>query len=147
MRRVSNSVVPKYVLQWKSSEKCWLVSVHKTCEYYFGECKGKVVPVFNQAPRHCRRIGGVGVYPHSFLTSALDGGEWSALRTGRFTPRERAPGTHSIREPQSRSGRGDEEKNFQPSPGIEPQDTDHPARSLALYRLSWSWSVSVLIGK
>jgi hypothetical protein len=28
------------------------------------------------------------------LTSALDGGEWSASRPGRFTPRERAPGTH-----------------------------------------------------
>jgi len=27
------------------------------------------------------------------LTSALDGGEWSASRPGRFTPRERAPGT------------------------------------------------------
>jgi hypothetical protein len=26
------------------------------------------------------------------LTSALDGGEWSASRPGRFTPRERAPG-------------------------------------------------------
>jgi hypothetical protein len=30
------------------------------------------------------------------LTSALDGGEWSASRPGRFTPRERAPGTHWI---------------------------------------------------
>jgi hypothetical protein len=30
------------------------------------------------------------------LTSALDGGEWSASRPGRFTPRERAPGTHCI---------------------------------------------------
>jgi len=30
------------------------------------------------------------------LTSALDGGEWSALRSGRFTPREKAPGTHWI---------------------------------------------------
>jgi hypothetical protein len=28
------------------------------------------------------------------LTSALDGGEWSASRPGRFTPRERDPGTH-----------------------------------------------------
>jgi hypothetical protein len=28
------------------------------------------------------------------LTSALDGGEWSASRLGRFTPRERVPGTH-----------------------------------------------------
>jgi hypothetical protein len=32
------------------------------------------------------------------LTSALDGGEWSASRPGRFTPRERAPGTHWIRD-------------------------------------------------
>jgi hypothetical protein len=31
------------------------------------------------------------------LTSALDRGEWSASRPGRFTPRERAPGTHWIR--------------------------------------------------
>jgi hypothetical protein len=30
------------------------------------------------------------------LASALDGGEWSALRPGRFTLRERAPGTHWI---------------------------------------------------
>jgi hypothetical protein len=30
------------------------------------------------------------------LTSALDGGEWSASRHGRFTPRETAPGTHWI---------------------------------------------------
>jgi hypothetical protein len=31
-----------------------------------------------------------------YLTSALDGGEWSASRPGRFTPRERAPATHWI---------------------------------------------------
>jgi hypothetical protein len=30
------------------------------------------------------------------LTSALDGGEWSASRPGRFTPKERDPGTHWI---------------------------------------------------
>jgi hypothetical protein len=30
------------------------------------------------------------------LTSALDGGDWSASRPGRFTPRERTPGTHWI---------------------------------------------------
>jgi hypothetical protein len=30
------------------------------------------------------------------LTSALDGGEWSASCPGRFTPKERAPGTHWI---------------------------------------------------
>jgi hypothetical protein len=33
--------------------------------------------------------------PHS-LTLALDGGEWSASRPGRFTPRERAPCTNWI---------------------------------------------------
>jgi len=30
------------------------------------------------------------------LTSALDGGEWSASLPGRFAPRERAPHTHLI---------------------------------------------------
>jgi len=30
------------------------------------------------------------------LTSALDGGEWSASPPGRFTPRERALYTHWI---------------------------------------------------
>jgi hypothetical protein len=41
--------------------------------------------------------GGVEVQPHSFLTSALDGSEYSASRPGRITPAERAPGTHWIR--------------------------------------------------
>jgi hypothetical protein len=34
-----------------------------------------------------------GIAP-PFLTSALDGGEWSASRPGRFTPREIASGNH-----------------------------------------------------
>jgi hypothetical protein len=34
---------------------------------------------------------------YSFLTSALDGGEWSASRPGRaLPPGERTPGTHWI---------------------------------------------------
>jgi hypothetical protein len=37
---------------------------------------------------------GAEVYLHAFLTSALDGGEWSSSRPGRFIPRERARGTH-----------------------------------------------------
>jgi hypothetical protein len=40
------------------------------------------------------RSGSISV-THS-LTSALDGGEWSASLPGRFTPRERAPGIHWI---------------------------------------------------
>jgi len=39
---------------------------------------------------------GVEVYLHDFLTSELDGGEWSASLPGHFTPRQRAPGTHWI---------------------------------------------------
>jgi hypothetical protein len=58
--------------------------------------KGAPVLFSNWAQRH------EGVFKermysstHS-LTSALDGGEWSASRPGRFTPRETAPGTHWI---------------------------------------------------
>jgi hypothetical protein len=40
--------------------------------------------------------GGMDVYIHIFLTSALVGGEWSASHHGCFTPREMAPGTHWI---------------------------------------------------
>jgi len=36
---------------------------------------------------------GVEVQLHTFLTSALDGGECQVSRPGRFTPTERAPGT------------------------------------------------------
>jgi hypothetical protein len=39
-------------------------------------------------------FGGVDVQIHVFLTSALVGGECSTSRPGRFTPGERAPGTH-----------------------------------------------------
>jgi hypothetical protein len=41
-------------------------------------------------------LGGADVYSTHSLTSALDGGEWSASRPDRFTPRERAPDTHFI---------------------------------------------------
>jgi len=53
---------------------------------------------------------------HTFLTSALDGCEWSASRPGRFTVRERAPGTHLIGwvGPRARSRRCGEQKNSHP---------------------------------
>jgi hypothetical protein len=55
----------------------------------------------------------------------------------RFTPRPLYPQGKSTLYPldrrlgrlQSRSGRGGEEKNPQPPPGIEPQKPDRPARS------------------
>jgi hypothetical protein len=43
-----------------------------------------------------RRIGEWRYSSTYSLTSALDGGEWSASRPGHFTPRERAPGTDWI---------------------------------------------------
>jgi hypothetical protein len=43
-----------------------------------------------------RRIGEWRYSSTHSLTSALDGGEWSVSRPGRFTPAERASGTHWI---------------------------------------------------
>jgi hypothetical protein len=45
----------------------------------------------------------VEVQLNAFLTSELDGGEWSVSRLGRFTPRETAPGTYWIGELYRRS--------------------------------------------
>jgi hypothetical protein len=58
--------------------------------------KVKLSLCFNWAPRHEGVLGEWRYSSTHSLTSALDGGEWSASRTGRFTPRERAPGTHWI---------------------------------------------------
>jgi hypothetical protein len=41
--------------------------------------------------------GGVDVYIHVYLTSALDGAEWSDSRPGHFTSDERAPVAHFVR--------------------------------------------------
>jgi hypothetical protein len=49
---------------------------------------------FNWTPRHGCVLGEWRYSSTHPLTSALDGGEWSASRPNRFTPRERAPGTY-----------------------------------------------------
>jgi len=49
----------------------------------------KVDPVLWLSTTPLRHIGGVEIQLHAFLTSALDGGEWSASRPGRFTSQER----------------------------------------------------------
>jgi len=50
---------------------------------------------FNWAPRHEGVLGEWRYSSTHSLTLALDRGEWSASRPGRFTPRERALGTPS----------------------------------------------------
>jgi hypothetical protein len=51
---------------------------------------------FNWAPRHEGVLGEWSYSSTHSLTSALDGGELSASSRGRFTSRERVPGTHWI---------------------------------------------------
>jgi hypothetical protein len=51
---------------------------------------------FNRASFHEDVLGEWKYSSTHSLTSALDGGEWSASRPGRFIPRERIPGTHWI---------------------------------------------------
>jgi hypothetical protein len=84
--------------------------------------KGNVVPVLNQAPLHEDVLGSGGTAPR-----ILDLGtrrRWVVS----FTPRPLYlqgespwyPWNKRLGGPQSGSGRGGEEKNYQPPPGIEP---------------------------
>jgi hypothetical protein len=82
-----------------------------------------------------KAYGGVNVYIHIFLTSALVGGEWSASCSGRFAPGERAP------DPQwiggwvcPKAGLDDVEKRkFFTLLGLELRPLSRPARSQSLY--------------
>jgi hypothetical protein len=51
--------------------------------------------LIDQAQRHEDVYESEGI-ARPFLISALDEGEWSASRSGRFTPGERSLGTHWI---------------------------------------------------
>jgi hypothetical protein len=81
-----------------------------------------------------KAYGGADIEIHSFLTSALVGGEWSASRPGRFTPGERACGTHWIGgwvEP--KVGMDDvERRKFLTLPGLELRLLGRPARRQSL---------------
>jgi hypothetical protein len=58
--------------------------------------KGEVVLVLNWlSATPWRRVGSGGIVV-AFVTSALDGGEWSVSLPCRFIPGERAPGTYWI---------------------------------------------------
>jgi hypothetical protein len=67
-------------------------------------------------------MGGLEVKALPFLTSALDEGEWSASRPGRFTTGEIAPGTHWIEGWVSpRAALEAVENRMLPLPGFEPR--------------------------
>jgi hypothetical protein len=65
--------------------------------------------------------GGVNVLIYIFFISALVRGEWSGSRPGRFTPGEKAHGTHWIGGCVGhRAGLDDMKKRkFLPPPGLE----------------------------
>jgi len=67
----------------------------------------------------------------SFLTSVLDGDEWSVSRHGRFNPGEgtRYPLDRRLGGPHSRYGRNGEDKKSLPYPCRESNHA-HPARNL-----------------
>jgi hypothetical protein len=85
-----------------------------------------------------KKYGGVAVYIHVFLTSALVG-EWSASRPGRLTPEERAPVTRWIGSRVGpKTGQDDmERRKILALPGLELQSHDRTACSQSLYRLRY----------
>jgi hypothetical protein len=77
-----------------------------------------------------------------FLTLALVEGEWLGSRPGRFTPGERALGTHWIGGMMGPIAGLDDvaNKNFLTLPGLEPLPLGRPAHSQSLYLLSYPGS-------
>jgi hypothetical protein len=91
--------------------------------------------------KHCitEAYWGVDVSIHIFLISELAGGKWSAWRTGRFIPRERASSIHWIGGWVGlRAGLYNVERKFLTLPGLELRPLDRPACSQSLYRLRFS---------
>jgi hypothetical protein len=85
---------------------------------------------------------GVDVYIHTYMTSALVGGEWSASRPGHFIPGERAPGSHWIGgcvDPRV-SMEDKEKRKFLTLLGIELRFLGRPASSQSLYQLRYPGS-------
>jgi hypothetical protein len=108
-----------------------------------------VLLLCNWAPRHEGVLGEWRHSPTHSLTSTLDG-LGGKLHAPAALPQGKSPWYPLDRKmdgPQSRSGRGGEEKNSQPLPGIEPQNPDRPARSPALYRLSYHGSFMLKVAK
>jgi hypothetical protein len=94
--------------------------------------------LINQTSYH-EDVWGNGSISPPFLTSALDGGEWSALRSCRFNPWERARGTWV----DSRTGPDAMEKRQILQ--CRELNTGHPTRWSSIYQLSDPGSLMVNI--
>jgi hypothetical protein len=77
----------------------------------------------------------VEVWLHAFLTSVLDGGDWSASHPGSFIPRY--PLARRLGGPPSWSGCCGEENNV--LKGIKPRFPGSPARTLLTALTDWVW--------
>jgi hypothetical protein len=78
---------PNIIMVIKPKRMRWVGHIAR-----MGKDKGKNVKLSLCLTKH----HAMKTYWGAFLTSALDGGEWSASLPGLFTPRERVPGTHWI---------------------------------------------------
>jgi hypothetical protein len=91
-------------------------------------------------PRHEGTWGERKCSSYSFLTSALDGDEWSASHPGRALPPGNGPPVPNVQEagcaPEPVWTQKLEEKSL-PLPGFEPRSPGRPARSRTLYWLSY----------
>jgi hypothetical protein len=90
--------------------------------------------VLNQLSTRHEGIWWSGGIAPQFLTSTLDGGEWSASLSGRFTPGDRDPGTYCIggwMGPRS-SLNAMEDTKLLPMPGIEPRSSKPVAHRYAV---------------
>jgi hypothetical protein len=125
----------------KQNNTCWIkLSTMNQCVCVC--IKSKAVPLHAMEAH-----GGERRYSsYSFLTSALDGGEWSASHPGRsLPPGERTPGTHWIGGwvfPRAGLDAEARRKILCPCRG---SNLDRPARSQTLYWLSYRSFVCVCV--
>jgi hypothetical protein len=84
--------------------------------------------------------GSGGIAP-PFLTSALDGGEWSASRPGRFTPKKKVTGGHWIGGWVGPRAVLDAVEKKKISCSCRERIPGRPARSQSLYLLSYPSSL------
>jgi hypothetical protein len=81
-------------MNWRACLSC---DGHPSCNWILlgsGKSEGKAVPL-RSIEAH---LGDRRYSSYSFLTSALEGGEWSASRSGRALPPDKEPPVPTVRE-------------------------------------------------